>query len=107
MDNDIRVRQGAQLNLRVTQGDPTSSSATVILRHQDTQDLITQTAAFVGGVAEVSFGAVHTAVVGVYDYQVNENFGSSDPLKYPDPNDCDGECEFPTVTICESLDGAA
>lgn len=102
--NNISVRQGAQLNLRITQGDATSVSATVILKHQDTDAIIQKTASFVSGIADVMFTAADTAVLGVYDYQVNENFSGSDPLKYPDPNDCEDDCEFPTVTICEALD---
>jgi len=103
--NNIKVRQGAQLNLRITQGDEDSISATVILRPQGGGSLIQQTAVFASGEAVVEFDGDDTAVLGVYDYQINENFAAADPLKYPDPNDCDDdECEFPTITICEALD---
>lgn len=102
---NISVRQGAQLPLAVEQGDPTSVSATIILRHQDSLEIIEQTENFVDGVANIVFDEVDTATLGVYDYQINENFSDTAPLKYPDPNACDGDCEFPTITICEALDG--
>ena len=106
--NDFKVRQGAQVPLTVVQGDDASVSATLILREQTTDALIQATGAFVdiGGkmLADVSLTGLQTAIRGVYDYQVNENFATGDPLKYPDPNNCDGECVFPTITICEALD---
>jgi hypothetical protein len=57
-------------------------------------------------IADVSLDATDTAVTGVYDYQVNENFAVGDPLKYPDPDDCSDDCVFPTITICEAIDMA-
>ena len=103
-DDPIRVRQGAQLNLQITQGDATSESATLILRNQETLELIETTAIYEDGVANIMLDGTDTATIGIYDYQVNENFTDADPIKYPDPNDCDGDCIFPTIEICEALD---
>lgn len=102
---DLEVRQGGRLPLQVKQGDETSVSVTIFLRNQDTAAIIQKTADFVDGVANLLLDGDDTRVVGVYDYQVNENFATGDPLKYPDPNDCeDEECTFPTITVCEALD---
>lgn len=106
---NIRVRQGSQVPLLVYQGDEGSVSATLILKNQETSDIIEKTGDFElvdgGMVADLTLDAVDTAVVGLYDYQINENFDDADPIKYPDAGDCDGDdCSFPTIEICESLD---
>lgn len=106
MDN-ITIWQNAQTQLEVTQGDPDSVSATIIMVLVDSSVslTVTKTAVFVDGLADLSLDATDTAVVGVYEYQILENFSGDDPLVYPDPDNCDDGCELPTITICESLAG--
>lgn len=101
---NMSIRQGAQLSLTVNQGDDTSVSATVIFKEQTSGTEISETGLFVNGVASIVFDGLKTGEVGVYDMQVNENFTGESPLKYPDPDNCDGDCSFPTLTICEALD---
>jgi hypothetical protein len=101
---NMSIRQGSQLPLSVAQGDETSVSATVIFKEQTSGTEISETELFVDGLASIVFGGLKTGEVGIYDMQVNENFTSESPLKYPDPDSCDGDCEYPTLTICESLD---
>lgn len=99
----MTIRQGSQLQLEITRGDDEAISATVIFKEQTTGTEITETESYVDGVANIVFDGLKTGEVGVYDMQVNENFTAESPLKYPDA-DCDGDCDFPTLTICESLD---
>lgn len=105
--DSFKVRQGSRVPLTVTQGDENSISATLRMKEQTTGEIIEVTGDFVEVddvmVADLSLDSEDTAVAGVYDYLILENFESEDPLIYPDPSNCDGECEFPTITICESL----
>lgn len=108
MEN-ITIWQNSQVPLLVTQGDPDSLSATIVLSLQDDSIVltVTKTANFVDVdgtmTADLTLDAADTATEGVYEYQILENFASEDPLVYPDPDSCDGDCELPTITICESL----
>lgn len=98
---DIRIRQGARLSFLVYQADPSSVSATFIAQMGTT--VITDTVNYVDGVAEFDFGSPDTDAVGVYEYQVNENFTTGSPDIYPATGGCDGDCELPTLEICYSL----
>jgi len=105
MDNkNIAVLEGGNLPLTVERQDPEALSATLILKHTESGAIIEVTGNYVDGVADVSLDGDNTSVVGVYEYQVNENFESGSPDKYPNPNNCDGDFEFPTITIYNSLD---
>lgn len=42
--------------------------------------------------------------VGEYTYMVYENYATGLPAAYPDPENCDGECDLPTITICEAIE---
>lgn len=107
MSNDMSVLQGGLLPLTVEQEDATSVSATLILKEKTTDTVITNTAVYVNGVANVSLDESDTAAPGVYEYQINENFANGSADKYPNPDNCEGEFEYPTITIIESLDGAS
>lgn len=105
MDNNLSVRQGARLDLTCKQGDSESVSATLYLSPQEGGDVLSVHANYINGVADLSLDETKTATLGVYDYQINEEFPTGPPLKYPDPNGCDGgDCEFPTITVCKALD---
>ena len=100
---NLTIRKGSRLNLVVYQADPDSISATFIAHLDDPETTIQDTVAYTDG--EAHFEIQDTDVVGVYDYQVNENFTSGNPDIYPADGDCDEEdCEFPTLEICESLE---
>lgn len=100
MDN-MQVRQGSQLPLQVNQGDSAATSVTIIMRNQETQAVYSVTASYVDGVANLVLGSDQTSVVGVYDYQFNENVDGEDPIIYA--MDCEGDCDFPTIEVCEAL----
>lgn len=109
MDNLV-VWQNSQVPLTVTQGDAESISATIVMVLQDSTIslTVTKTANFVDvdGVmtADLTLDGGDTSVSGVYQYQILENFTDEDPIYYPDPSNCEDECELPTIKICESLD---
>lgn len=101
--NDITVWEESLVPLAATQGDSESISATIVLTEQDTGVQVTETAPFVDedGVMTADL-TLSNIPVGVYDYYVTENFSTEPSLIYPDPNNCsDGECELPTITVCE------
>ena len=110
MENMI-VWQNSQVPLTVNQGDPESVSATLVMILQDgSVDLtITKTASFVDvdGVmtADLTLNAADTATEGLYDYYIKENFDDEDSLIYPNPDNCEDECELPTIKICPLEDG--
>ena len=103
-DKNMTVWEGSQVPLTVEQGDPTSVSASIVMIEQTTEQTYTVTGEYedIDGVmtADVSLTDTET-VVGVYDYYITENFTDEDPLVYPDPDNCDGDCELPTITVCE------
>lgn len=98
---NMRIRQGARLSFTVEQGDSNSISATFIAE-SDTYSFY-DTVDYVNGVAAFQFDSPDTDYVGVYKYQVNENFATGSPDIYPNMADCDGDCDLPTLEICESL----
>ena len=116
MDN-ITEWSGSQIPQYVEQGDESSISATIVYKDQDTLEVYTKSADFevVEGndakVADLTLeatgeaGEMTTSVVGVFEYQIYENFEDESPFIYPNPDGCgEDECELPTLTICEALD---
>lgn len=98
----MQIRAGEQLNFSISQADPDSLSATVIFEGESTG--FSDTVPYSDGIAYFSFNSPDTDIVGVYEYQVNENFATGSPDIYPAPSGCkDGNCSFPTLEICESL----
>lgn len=99
--DSIKIRAGARLNFVVDQSDSTSISATFLAVFGSNS--ITDTVTYVDGKASFQFDSPDTNVVGVYYYQVSENFATGSPDIYPNFDQCDGDCDFPTLEICESL----
>lgn len=101
--NNMKIRAGARLNFSINRADSTAISATFIADDVFGNEISDTVAYDVNGVAAFQFDAPETDIVGVYEYQVNENFATGSPDIYPSIDGCDGDCEFPTVEICESL----
>lgn len=102
MSKEMKIRAGARLSFTITRADSEAVSATFIARLDDL--IITDTVAYdEDGVAAFQFDSPDTDVVGEYEYQINENFASGSPDIYPTA-DCDGDCDFPTLEICESIE---
>lgn len=102
MTNDMKIRQGARLDFTVERADPEAVSATFLAQSGTTT--LTDTVEYVNGVAAFQFD--NTDVIGVYEYQVMENFATGNPDIYPNQDECDGDCELPTLEICKSLSEA-
>ena len=99
MEN-ITARVGSKINIRIEQGDENSISATIVVRNIETEETEEFTGTFTDGVTDIEIDGLD---IGEYEYDVEENFETGDPLIYPDPDDCDGEeCDLPTITICRS-----
>lgn len=102
MNGDITIRQFGRLTFNVERSDPEAVSAT--FRFSDGTNTVEKTVEYDDdGVAYFEFGSPDTDVIGDYDYQVNENFAVGSPDIYPIQDDCDGDCEFPQLHICESI----
>ena len=101
MDN-LTIRQGAKLDFTVYQADPSSISATFTATMGAI--MIQETVVYTDGKAHFTIQSPDTDVVGVYEYQVAENFATGSPDIYPNMAGCK-DCSFPTLEICESLTG--
>ena len=99
---DMKIRAGSRLSFAVERADPEAVGATFLAVSGSTT--ITDTVSYnADGVAYFIFGSPETDTVGIYDYQVSENFANSSPDIYPSVDDCDGDCDFPQLEICTSL----
>lgn len=102
--DSFKVKQGSRFDFAVETDDSEAQSATLVLR-DDNDTVYEFTEPFSDNLAY--FGDredITTLPTGVYEYQINENHESGLPDKLPNPDNCTGDCEFPTITICESLD---
>lgn len=100
--DEMKIRAGARLNFSVERADSSAVSATFIAQFEDT--VISDTVEYdEDGIASFQFDSPDTDVVGVYEYQINENFETGSPDIYPNFDDCDGDCDLPELEICESL----
>lgn len=98
----IEIRQYGRLSFDVQRADDTAVSATFIFSN-DTKTVEDTIAYDSNGTAHFEFGSPDTDVAGEYEFQVNENFESGSPDIYPNVDNCDGDCDLPTLVICESL----
>jgi hypothetical protein len=101
--DSMKIRAGARLNFTITRANDDAISATFIA-DDGVGHIITDTIAYTDGVADFQFDSPDTDNVGTYDFQVNENFATGSPDIYPNADGCDGDCDFPTLEICESLE---
>jgi hypothetical protein len=101
--NNMKIRSGARLNFTVERASDDAVSATFTAEHEDGA-IITATVTYTAGVADFQFDSPDTDLIGTYEYQIAENFEEGSPDIYPSAEGCDeGDCEFPTLEICESL----
>jgi hypothetical protein len=103
MDLDtITIRAGARLNFTIERADADAVSATFLAVYGSHS--ITDTVNYdADGFAAFQFDSPDTDFVGDYEYQVSENFATGSPDIYPNFDNCDGDCDLPTLQICESL----
>lgn len=102
MGDSITVRRGGRLSFTVERADPEAVSVTFIA--QMGAVIIEVTESYDSeGLAYFDIGSPDTDIVGLYEYQINENFANGDTDIYPSQDGCDGDCDLPTLEICESL----
>lgn len=102
--NSFKVKSGARFDFAIETDDSEAISATLVMADDqgniyDFTEPFTDNLAYFGDREDIT-----TLPGGVYEYQINENHATGLPDKFPDPDKCSDDCEYPTITICESLD---
>lgn len=103
MEN-LTVWHNARLDLQFVVEEDDVESITIALQDSDdnnyefTQPVVDNVADF------QSEDGIPSLPVGEYTYMVYENYDEGLPAAYPDPDNCDGECDLPTITICEAVE---
>jgi len=108
MSRNIIILQGGEDDIQIQRDDPEAVSVTFVMKNDDTDALteITEAYAEVDGtwMAQITIDGLHTSIIGVYSYQINENISGGGIRKHGVGN-CAEWCEFGKLIICESLDG--
>lgn len=105
---DLSGTQGATLPITV-KVNPSEEPFTASILVKKTIDGVveyTGTANFSSqGIADLTISADDTDDLDAdeYLYQVTVVYGDGAISKFPGAEDCEGECEFPKLTICEKL----
>lgn len=98
--------EGTVAAFNVYQSDLSATSVVIYLQNEDTNEVISSSASYVDGVANVEFDGADTATPGTYKYQVNEVLSGGGLAKYGAVDcDQDGGCDWGYVIICPALDG--
>lgn len=106
MDN-IKIRQGETLTLNVTSEDESAETLRLVVKKEDESAIIDETASYVsdGGkwIASISTDDTNHAL-GEYLYMFTVTYSDGSIKKFPEADECDDGCDFPTLKICEALD---
>ena len=102
---NITTWETSRVQLMGEQGDPTSISMSLYAFDEDSSyviEVLDKPFVLVDGVkmADLSFTSPEVTEKRIYDYYVTENFTNEDPIIYPSPENCEGDCELPTITVC-------
>lgn len=101
-DDNFKIRFGSLEPIEILRGDATAVSVTLIMYEEATEEQYRFTSAYDADGEALLY--IEDVPVGVYEYQVNENYASGDPSIYPDPDDCtDDSCNLPTIEVCYSI----
>lgn len=103
---DISIRQGETLSLSVTNDDLTADTLQLVVSDSNDDIVINETANFttVEGVRGAEISTDDTDLtVGDYSYMLIVTYSDGVVEKLPDPDDCEGDCELPTLTICKAI----
>lgn len=100
---DLTVRWGATLNITIENDEDTADTATLTVSQDDTV-VITKTASFVDGSADVSLDADETEITpGEYEYMIKVEYTDGTVEKYPTYDNCT-DCELPKIQVCDTND---
>lgn len=96
---DLTYQQGETIRLTVTVEEEGAATAEFVAT-DGTTDVITSTANFDGLTADLTTNDTVIAP-GSYDYYIRITWDDDSVDILPDTADCDGECIFPQLIICE------
>lgn len=101
-----RIRYGASYDFTIETDDLTSETATFLVGKEGEAPLITSSATFTDGIAEISVTPEETQIpLGEYKYQINVETSDGKVYKYPDIDDCETEDSgLPIFIVLEALD---
>ena len=103
---DLRVRQGATLQIPIVADDVTATTA-ILDVFKDGVIYLTVSEPFVinDGKAETTLiEETVTLDIDDYEYTITVEYSDGFTEIYPDPDDCmDDDCSLPTFTVCEGV----
>ena len=100
---ELSTRYGGSVDIPVLIDDVTALTASIYVGLPGQTPVITKTASFIDGEADLSLLPTDTDVpLNTYKYQINVTYAGGAVKKFPDPSTCDGE--FPDFIIAEALD---
>lgn len=103
----VSCRYGEHVSLPVDVGDITAVSADIYVGKPGEVYKFTENISLVDGKGTFEIPGTKTRIpLDTYSYQINVNYATGEPDKYPSPSDdCDGcSSDFPKFIVSESLD---
>lgn len=103
MEN-LSIHQGETLNLLLQDTDAITATITIALDTSSSPIVSPQTVTFADGEATISYSDADTLNIptNTYMYMLSVEYDTGTEI-YPDASSCDGDCTFPTLTVCASL----
>lgn len=105
--DSIKIRYGGGVTLPLETGDTTAVSADIYIGRPGEVYTLTKNIPLVDGNGVFELDEAETSIpLGKYYYQINVNFPTGGPKKYPSPEDgCyDEGSGFPVFIVAEALD---
>lgn len=106
-DDNMSIRQGETLQFPVIADDVSAESVLFqvfkdgVIYIEEFEDF-----AVVEGKAQATIFTNDTNIpIDTYDYMLTINYSDGVVDKLPDPDDCDVDCEFPKVIVCDGGPG--
>lgn len=96
---DMTYQQGETIRLTVTVEEEGAETAEFVA-NDGTVDVINSLASFDGLTADISTSDTDITP-GSYNYYIRVTWDDGTIDILPDTSNCDGECEFPQLIICE------
>ena len=102
MNKNFIIIQGSIKRIKFYQSTDDATEVTLVMKNNETLSITSFTESYVNGEAIIELSGSDTSIYGEYSYQINETV-TGGLIKYG-VTDCNGECEYGIITICESLD---
>lgn len=98
---EIKVRQGESLSFNFNYDNEADSVTFTVWDDEGTVE-IQENEPLVDGVAAFNIEAVDLPVA-TYNYGFEIAYSNGNTKQLPDSTDCDGDCEFPELVVCEGI----